>query len=400
MGIPIGKLQLYTLIGGIDPSRTLPIFLDVGTNNQTLLREPEYIGWRHERITGQQYWDFVDEFVQAVRRTLPHVLLQWEDFAKEHARPLLQRYRDQLCTFNDDIQGTAAVVVGALYGALRATEKRFSDQMVVILGAGSAGMGLAEYIHGAMVREGLSDAEARSRFFLVDVDGLLRTGMPNLSDVQRRFARPEAELASWRRGPDGGIPLVEVMRRVPATVLIGVAAQGGAFTEDVVREMGRQTPRPIIFPLSNPSERSEAIPEDLLRWTDGRALVATGSPFPPVSLGSREVRIGQCNNLFIFPAVGLAVTACRAWRVTDAMMLAAARALGDCSPACHDADAGLLPPLEGLRGIAKKVATAVALEAVREGVAPRMEDEHIRKAVEETFWMPEYVPYAREADLQ
>jgi malate dehydrogenase (oxaloacetate-decarboxylating) len=396
MGIPIGKLQLYTLIGGIDPSRTLPIFLDVGTNNLALLRQPEYIGWRHERISGQDYWDFVDRFVRAVKRTLPHVLLQWEDFAKPHARPLLERYREQLCTFNDDIQGTAAVVVGTLYCALRAIGKRFAEQTVVILGAGSAGMGVAEYVHAAMVRDGLSNEEAWRRFYLVDLDGLLHSGMANLSEVQRKFAQPEAALASWLRGPNGEMGLHEVMRNVQATVLVGVSAQPGAFTEGVVREMARRTERPIIFPLSNPSERAEAVPSDLLRWSDGRALVATGSPFPAVSFGGRQLQIGQCNNLFIFPAVGLAVSASGAWRVTDAMMLAAARALGECSPACDDPNACLLPPLEGLRRIAKHVATAVAIEAVRGGVAPAVSEKQLRRDVEAKFWVPEYQPYVRE----
>jgi malate dehydrogenase (oxaloacetate-decarboxylating) len=396
MGIPIGKLQLYTLIGGIEPSRTLPIFLDVGTNNQTLLRQPEYVGWRHERICGQDYWDFVDQFVQAVQRTLPRVLLQWEDFAKPHARPLLERYRDQLCTFNDDIQGTAAVVVGTLYCALRAIGKRFAEQTVVILGAGGAGMGVAEYLHTAMVQDGLSDAEARRRFYLVDIDGLLCSGTTNLSEVQAKFVQPETALASWKRGPSGEIGLLEVMRNVSATILVGVSAQTGAFTESVVREMARRTERPIIFPLSNPSERAEAVPIDLLRWTDGRVLVATGSPFPAVLFGGRTVQIGQCNNLFIFPAVGLAVSACGASRVTDAMMLAAARALGECSPAGEDPNACLLPPLEGLRRIAKHVATAVAIEAVRGGVAPVIPESELRRRVEEKFWVPKYVPYARE----
>jgi malate dehydrogenase (oxaloacetate-decarboxylating) len=397
MGIPIGKLQLYTLIGGIDPSRTLPIFLDVGTNNETLLHQPEYIGWRHERVSGQDYWDFVDEFVEAVKRTMPHALLQWEDFAKAHARPLLERYRDRLCTFNDDIQGTAAVVVAALYGALRAIKKRFADQTIVILGAGSAGMGLAEYLHAAMVRDGLSSVEARRRLYLVDLDGLLCSGMTHLSEVQRKFAQPEGALASWRRGPNGEIGLNEVMKNISATILIGVSAQPGAFTEGAVREMAHQTERPIILPLSNPSERAEAVPADLLRWSDGRALVATGSPFPPVSFGGRQWPIAQCNNLFIFPAIGLGVSASGAWRVTDAMMLAAARALGECSPACDDPNACLLPPLEGLRRIAKHVATAVALEAVRGGVAPAISENQLRRDVEERFWVPEYAPCVRGA---
>jgi malate dehydrogenase (oxaloacetate-decarboxylating) len=396
MGIPIGKMALYTALGGIPPEHCLPILLDAGTDNEKLLHEPIYIGWQHNRVRGQEYDDFVEMFVQAVQKRWPKILLQWEDFAGSNAARLLERYRDRLCTFNDDIQGTAAVVVGTLYCALRAIGKRFAEQTVVILGAGGAGMGVAEYLHAAMVRDGLSNAEARRRFYLVDVDGLLLSGMTKLSEVQATFSQPESALAGWNRGPKGEIGLLEVMRNVSATVLIGVSAQRGAFTESVVREMARRTQRPIIFPLSNPSERAEAIPFDLLRWTDGRALVATGSPFPPVFFEGKKVQVGQCNNLFIFPAVGLAVSACGASRVTDAMMLAAARALGECSPAAEDPNACLLPPLEGLRGIAKHVATAVAIEAVRGGVAPVFSENELRRRVEEKFWVPKYRPYARE----
>jgi malate dehydrogenase (oxaloacetate-decarboxylating) len=390
MGIPIGKLQLYSLIGGVEPSRTLPVLLDVGTNNPELLRAPDYIGWKHERIAGQEYWDFVEAFVAAVERRLPRVLLQWEDFARPHARPLLEKYRDRLCTFNDDIQGTAAVVVGALHGALQVTKERLSQQNVVIFGAGSAGTGLAEHMLAAMVRDGLSEAEARRRFFLLDVNGLLHTGMANLSDVQGRFAQSREAVSSWATGPEGHIGLLDVVTHARATVLVGVSAQPGAFSERVVRTMARTVSRPIIFPLSNPTERQEASAVDLIHWTDGRALVATGGPCTPVRFGGRTIAVAQCNNLYIFPAVGLGVAASKASRVTDGMMLAAAEALGEFSPAESDPNAPLLPALEALPSLAQHVAAAVAREAVRAGVAPAATEQSIRQQVQESTWVPEY----------
>jgi malate dehydrogenase (oxaloacetate-decarboxylating) len=392
MGIPIGKLQLYSLIGGVEPSRTLPVFLDVGTNNPDRLHAPDYIGWKHERVGGQEYWDFVEAFVAAVERKLPHVLLQWEDFALPHARPLLEKYRDRLCTFNDDIQGTAAVVVGALYGALQVTEKRFAEQTVLILGAGSAGMGLAEGIFAAMVKDGLAESEARRRFYLVDRYGLLHTGMVNLSPLQARFAQPRETVASWGTGPNGEISLLDVLKHVPTTILLGVSAQPGAFTEAAVRTMAGSVARPIIFPLSNPTERQEAAPADLIRWTEGRALVAVGSPCALVHHAGHAFAIAQCNNLYIFPALGLAVSASGATRVTDGMMLVAAEALGELSPARTDSRAPLLPPLEDLRSVVQRIAAEVAVEAVRAGVAPIASEDVLRKSVAEHTWVPEYVP--------
>ena len=391
MGIPIGKLQLYSLIGGVEPSRTLPVLLDVGTNNPDRLRAPDYIGWKHERIGGDEYWDFVEAFVSAVERTLPHGLLQWEDFARPHARPLLEKYRNRLCTFNDDIQGTAAVVVGALHGALQVTRERLAEQTVVIVGAGSAGTGLAEHLLLAMVRDGLPEAEAWRRFFLLDLYGLLHSGMSNLSAIQREFAQPREAVADWGTGPESQIGLLDVLKRGRATVLVGVSAQPGVFSEAAVRTMASKVSRPIIFPLSNPTERQEASPEDLLRWTDGKALVASGSPCPPVRVAGRTIVVAQCNNLYIFPAVGLGVRASRASRVTDGMMLAAAEALGGLSPARTDAGAPLLPPLEALPSLAQDVASAVALEAVRAGVAPAATESAIRQRVKEAVWAPEYV---------
>ena len=392
MGIPIGKLALYTLLGGIDPSRTLPVMLDVGTNNPELLRDPEYVGWRHERVDGQAYWDFVELFVQAVERNLPRVLLQWEDFASPHARPILDKYRGRLCTFNDDIQGTAAVVVGALSGALEATHRRFSDLEVVIAGAGSAGTGIAEYILEGMVAEGSRESDALSRFYLLDKDGLLHTGMTGLTEVQRKFAQPAERAAAWA-GADERIDLAAVIRNTRASLLAGLTTQPGLFTEEIVREMASKVERPIIFPLSNPTERSEALPGDLVRWTDGRALIATGSPFTPVIHEGRRFEIGQCNNAYIFPAVGLSVAALGISRVTDSMMLAAARALGACSPARTDASAPLLPPLEGMRETSLRIAQAIGVEAQQIGLIEQSRDAELEAKIEDRFWVPHYPVY-------
>jgi malate dehydrogenase (oxaloacetate-decarboxylating) len=380
LGIPIGKLSLYSLIGGIHPARTLPIVLDVGTNNEDCLHDPAYLGWRHERIRGAAYDEFVDLFVQAVKQELPNACLQWEDFATPHARPILDRYRDQLLTFNDDIQGTAAVALGAILAAVKVTGKTLRDQRVVFLGAGSASIGVADYLRDAMVADGLSQAEALERFWIIDKDGLLREGRADLTAEQKVYARPA--------GPHWG--LAETIAEVDATILIGLSTARGAFTEEIVREMARKTPRPIIFPLSNPTERSEATAADLIRWTDGNALVASGSPFDPVPFGDRVIPIAQCNNVYIFPAVGLGLVASGATRLTDGMMQAAARALAEYSPALEDPQKSLLPPLHDLRRVAVEIAMAVGSEAQRTGLAPLTTSETLRTAVDATQWRPQY----------
>jgi malate dehydrogenase (oxaloacetate-decarboxylating) len=383
LGIPIGKLSLYSAIGGIHPARTLPIVLDVGTNNEDLLGDREYLGWRHERVVGDDYFDFIERFVSAVEHELPGTLLQWEDFATVHALPILERYRDRLLTFNDDIQGTAAVAIGALTGAVKASGSRLRDQTVVMLGAGSAGIGVVEMLRAQMVADGLADSDAAGRFYLVDKDGLLTGDRSELTPGQRRFAQPAEAVAGWRRSGEGalGLGLAEVIANVGATILIGLSTVGGAFGESIVREMAGKVTRPIIFPLSNPTSHSEADPADLDRWTGGRALVATGSPFPGVA---------QCNNVFIFPAVGLGVVAARARRVTDAMMQAAASALGELSPAQRDPHAPVLPPVGELRDCARHVASAVAITAVRDGVAPAASDAELQARVAAAQWTPEY----------
>jgi len=390
MGIPIGKLSLYSLVGGIRPERTLPILLDVGTNNAERLSDPEYLGWRHERITSQAYFDFVDQFVQAVKQELPGTCLQWEDFATPHARPILQRYRDELLTFNDDIQGTAAVALGAVLGAVKVTGKNLKEQQIVMLGAGSAGIGVADGLRAAVKDEGLSDREASSRFWVIDKDGLLHSGRKDLTPEQSVYAQPEDRVSGWPRTSNGHIGLADVIGSIEATILIGLSTVGGAFTEAVVREMARKVERPIIFPLSNPTAKSEAKADDLIHWTDGRALVATGSPFAPVSYGGRTIPIAQCNNIFIFPAMGLGVVASGARRVTDAMMLAAARALAGNSPALKDSSASLLPPLTDIRRVAAQIAIAVGIEAQKEGLAPKLAEDELLQRVTAEQWTPAY----------
>jgi len=390
LGIPIGKLSLYTLIGGIHPERTLPIVLDVGTNNSERLSDPEYIGWRHERVTGQPYFDFIEQFVQAVKQELPGTCLQWEDFATPHARPILQRYRDQLLTFNDDIQGTASVTVAAALGAVKVTGKSLKNQQIVMLGAGSAGIGVADGLRAAMVDEGLSEQEARSHFWFVDRDGLLHTGRTDLSSEQAVYAQPQDRLSGWPRTSGGHVGLADLIGKIDATLLIGLSTVGGAFSEPIVREMARKVQRPIIFPLSNPTIKSEAKPDDLIRWTDGRALVATGSPFPPVHFAGKTIPIAQCNNVFIFPAMGLGLVASGARRVTNPMMLAAARALAENSPALKDSSASLLPPVTDIRRVAAEIAIAVGVAAQKDGVASQVSMEELRQRVQSAQWFPAY----------
>ena len=391
LGIPIGKLSLYTLIGGIHPSRTLPIVLDVGTNNQERLNDPEYLGWRHERMTGQEYLDFVDRFVQAVKQELPDTCIQWEDFSTPHARPLLLRYQNDLLTFNDDVQGTAAVVLGAAVGASKVAQKNMKDHKIVFVGAGSAAIGVADYLRFAMIAEGLSEKEARARFWVVNSDGLLDSDRRDLSDEQKTYARDRNEFANWQRNPQGRIGLTEVISQIDATMLIGLSTVKGIFSESIVREMARKTERPIIFPLSNPTSHSEAEPADLLAWTEGRALVATGSPFSPVKYGGRSIAVAQCNNVFIFPAVGLGLMASKARRVTDQMMLAAAKALGEHSPALRDPLASLLPNVGTIRAVALEVAYGLARKAQEEGLAAERKPEALRQTLVESQWNPEYL---------
>ena len=388
MGIPIGKLSLYSLIGGIDPARTLPIVLDVGTDNVELLEDPHYLGWRHRRIDDDEYYSFIDDFVAAVRDEMPDVLLQWEDFATAHALPILERYRDKLLTFNDDIQGTAAVALGALYGAAKVAGRPLAQQQVVMLGAGSAGIGVLDMVHREMMAQGLSEQEACSRIWVVDIQGLLTDDRTDLSEGQRRFAQPAGRVADW--GQSGPPQLADVVHHVDVGVLVGLSTAAGAFTEEIVRELAAKTARPIIFPLSNPTSRAEAHPAELDAWTDGRALIATGSPFAPLHRDGVERPIAQCNNVYIFPAMGLAVTAAQATRVTDDMMRVAAATLGEASPALSDPNLPLLPAWSDVPDVAISIAHAVAVQAVADGVAPKRSADELSERISQVRWTPEY----------
>jgi malate dehydrogenase (oxaloacetate-decarboxylating) len=393
MGIPIGKLSLYTACAGLHPRSTLPILLDVGTDNPELLAEPVYVGWRHERMRGEAYDQFIEHFVSAVSRRWPHVLLQWEDFARANAGRILARYRDRLCTFNDDIQGTAAVAAGTLLAAVNVTQRPLGEQSIVIVGAGSAGCGIAALILRVMVESGVPEAEARQRFFAVDRDGLLLQDTPGLLDFQKPFAQPQGAVADWRLEQPGRIELYDVVANAKPSVLIGVSGQPGIFSERIVRAMAAAVTRPVILPLSNPTSRAEAIPEDLMRWTDERAVIGTGSPFPPIQRKGRRMAVDQTNNAYIFPGVGLAVLAAGARRVTDGMFAAAARALAAASPAAKDPEANLLPAIPQMRSIAVDVALAVARQARNEGQCVRCDDSGLEARVRAKIWEPRYCNY-------
>src|SRR3954470_22510369 len=356
MGIPIGKLALYTACGGIHPCTTLPVFLDVGTDNDERLADPLYVGWRHERVRGEEYDVFVEEFITAATDRWPHVLLQWEDFAKSNATRLLERYRDRLCTFNDDIQGTAAVATGTLLSAIAVTGVPLTEQRIAIVGAGSAGCGIAGLLMAAMVEAGLSAKDAAKRFYMVDMDGLLVEGMNTIVPFQKPFVHDRSVAASWKLDQPGRVMLADVVRNAKPTTLIGVSGQPGAFSEAVVRMMAENNRRPVIFPLSNPTSRAEATPQDVERWSEGRAVIGTGSPFPPLMRGGKAFKVDQTNNSYIFPGVGLGAIAVQASRITDAMFMAAAKALAAMSPAKRDPNGNLLPPVTELRDISVAVA--------------------------------------------
>jgi len=392
LGIPVGKLALYTLCGGIDPARTLPIVLDVGTNNPERIADLHYLGWRHERVRGPDYDAFIEAFVQAVARQMPGILLQWEDFAQANARRLLERYRDRLCTFNDDMQGTAAVTLAALLTAVQRTGCPWREQRLVIMGAGSAGTGVSDLLVKALIGEGLAEPEAKSRLWLLSSRGLLHSGMKDLSPWQQNYCQPHEEVAGWGRDVSGHISLLEVIERVRPTALIGVSGQRDVFTEQVVRAMARHVDQPIIFPLSNPTSLSEAVPANLIAWTEGRALVATGSPFASVAYQGRTIPISQCNNSYIFPGLGMGVIAAGATHVTDEMFLTAARVLSACAARQSGSDAPLLPPLEDIREVSRRVALAVGLEAQRQGIARKTSSEDWERALAARRWEPRYRP--------
>ena len=395
MGIPIGKLALYTALAGIPPEHCLPIFLDVGTDNEALLKEPIYIGWEHQRVRGQEYDDFVEAFVSAVEKRWPHILLQWEDFAGVNAAWLLERYRHRLCTFNDDIQGTAAVTTGTLLAAVHATGIPLREQTIAMFGSGGAGIGIVNLLVAAMKEEGLNEEQARQRIYAFNHYGLLVEGCEGIRPGQEPLVRKREDVAGWKLSGTGAISLLDVVRNAKVTVLAGVSAQAGAFTEEIVREMARHIERPIIFPLSNPTSVSEATPADLLRWTEGRALVGTGSPFAPVEVNGKLIRIAQINNSYIFPGLALGILVSKARRVTDGMIMAAARTLASLSPTRGDKSAALLPPIADSRKVGLVVGEAVALKAIADGVADGGGEANLKERLRAYVWEPIYLPYER-----
>ncbi len=394
MGIPIGKMALYAALGGIHPEHCLPVLLDVGTDNEERLKSPIYIGWQQHRVRGEEYDAFVDIFVNSVKKRWPHVLLQWEDFAGSNAARLLARYRDQLCTFNDDIQGTAAVTAATLLSAINVTGVPLEQQKIVVFGFGTAGIGIADMLVQLMHDSGIPKEDARSRFYAVDRYGLVRENGKDVRPEQLPYARKEQEARDWKPA-NGEIPLLDVVRQARPTVLIGVSGQHGAFTEDAVREMARHTHRPIIFALSNPTSCSEATPHDLANWTEGRALIGTGSPFEPVEYGGNKVPIAQPNNSYIFPGLALGIIASRARRVTDTMIMAAAKELARLVPTHKDKKANLLPSLSDSRHLSRLIAQAVGRQAIQDGQAQITDEDSLAHELFANIWEPVYVPYER-----
>jgi malate dehydrogenase (oxaloacetate-decarboxylating) len=395
MGIPIGKMALYTALAGIPPEHCLPILLDVGTDNEARLNDPIYIGWQHARIRGQEYDDFVEAFVTAVHRRWPNILLQWEDFAGTNAATLLERYRDRLCTFNDDIQGTAAVTTATLLAAVNATGIPLKEQAIALFGSGAAGIGIANLLMAAMQEEGLDEAAARQRIYAFNRYGLLVEGARGIRSSQLPYVRPRADVKDWKLSGGEDISLLEVVQNAKITALVGTSAQPGAFSEDIIRAMASQTPRPIVFPLSNPTSCAEATPADLLRWTDGRAIIGTGSPFAPVEFDGELISIAQTNNSYIFPGLALGILVSRARRVTDGMIMAAAKALARLSPTMQDKNARLLPPIADSRKVGLIVAEAVARQAIVDCVAELATTASLDEQLRAYVWEPVYLPYQR-----
>ncbi|GAB6556077.1 MULTISPECIES: oxaloacetate-decarboxylating malate dehydrogenase [Bacillus] len=388
INIAIGKLAVYTAAVGIDPSRVLPVILDVGTNREELLNNPFYIGNRHPRITGEAYDEFIDTFVQAVNKQFPKALLHWEDFSSRNARKILDKYRHDICTFNDDIQGTGAVSLAAVLSAVKASGVPLSEHRVVVFGAGTAGIGIADQVRDAMVRVGVSEEESYKRFWCIDRNGLVTDNMEDLLDFQTPYARKEAEVSEWKQ--NDVIGLAEVVKHVKPTILIGTSTVAGAFKEEIIKEMASHVERPIILPMSNPTPLAEAKPADLIEWTEGRALVATGSPFEPVTYNGVTYVIGQSNNALIFPGLGLGTIVVRASVMTDGMFAAAAEAVASMVDTSQPG-APILPEVEELRNISEMVAIEVAKVAVAEGVArENLSDNDIKIAVKEAIWEPEY----------
>jgi malate dehydrogenase (oxaloacetate-decarboxylating) len=394
MGIPIGKLSLYTSCGGISPAYTLPIMLDVGTNNEKLLNDPMYMGARHKRIPQKEYNEFLDLFIQAVKKRWPQVLLQFEDFAQPNAMPLLSKYRNEICCFNDDIQGTACVTVGSLLAACRSKGVKLCKQKVVFVGAGSAGCGIAEQIITQMTNEGISQEQARSQVYMIDQFGLLTQGMKGLRDFQDKLAHSTLSLNKWCYQGEYA-DLIDVIHNAQPDILIGVSGQPGLFTEQAIRTLKQYCTLPIIFPLSNPIKQVEATPKQLIEWTEGQVIIATGSPFEPVLYKGKSYPIAQCNNSYIFPGLGLAVVTANINRISDEMLMVASEILAQSSPLANAESEELLPPLTSIVKLSKEIAFAVAKVAYQQNLALVISDEMLLAKIERNFWQPEYRQYRR-----
>jgi malate dehydrogenase (oxaloacetate-decarboxylating) len=394
MGIPIGKLSLYTACGGISPAYTLPVVLDVGTNNQKLLDDPMYMGARHRRIEQDQYNDFLDIFINEVKARWPDAMIQFEDFAQPNAMPLLQTYRDKVCCFNDDIQGTAAVTLGTILAACKSRGDKLSKMKVVFVGAGSAGCGIAEMLIKQMMFEGLSEAQSRGNVFMIDRYGLVTEGMEGLRDFQEKLAQPKANISEWTFSGDYA-SLLDAVNCAKPDILIGVSGQPGIFTEQVIKAMSQNCQTPIIFPLSNPSKQVEVRPEQVIEWTKGNVVIATGSPFNAVEYEGHIYPIPQCNNGYIFPGIGLGVITSNAKLISDEMLMAASNALADASPLANGESGDLLPRLTQISELSRKIAFAVAKVAMAQELALTVPDDVILAKIETNFWKPEYRPYKR-----
>jgi malate dehydrogenase (oxaloacetate-decarboxylating) len=386
MGISIGKLAVYTAAAGIHPDRVIPVMLDVGTDRESLLNDPLYVGNRHSRVRGERYDQLIAAYVETASRLFPNALLHFEDFGPSNARRILVEHRDKARIFNDDMQGTGAITLAAILAGMRVAGSRPSDQRVVIFGAGTAGVGIADQIRSVVISDGLGEEQATAPFWLVDKQGLLVDDMSDLRDFQQLYARPRSEVSSW--GADGTIGLAEVVAKVHPTIMVGTSTAGGAFTEQIIREMAHGVDRPMIFPLSNPTERIEAVPADVIRWTDGRGLVGTGTPWAPVTYKGVEYQIGQANNALIYPGIGLGTIVSRASHVTDAMLLAASEAIAALVDVSRPG-AGLLPEVENLRAVSASVAVAVASRAVEDGVAQAELPDPVQ-AVQDEIWQAAY----------
>ncbi|MEW5974801.1 MAG: NAD-dependent malic enzyme [Acidobacteriota bacterium] len=393
IGIPIGKLALYTAGAGIHPALTLPVSLDVGTDNEALLEDPLYAGYRHPRLRGEAYDEFVEAFVSGVLEVFPQAVLQWEDFKQHNAIRLLDRYRHRITCFNDDIQGTSGVVLAGILSALRITGRPLKEQRLVFLGAGAAGIGSARLVEQAMIDEGLTAKEARENILMLDSHGLVFEGRTPLDEDKRHFAASLDRLHALGLDASGALGLEEVVRQFKPAILIGTSGVAGSFTEEVIRWMSEQTAVPIILPLSNPTSKSEAIPQDILAWSEGRALVATGSPFPAVQIAGRTRVVGQANNVFVFPGIGLGLIVSAAREVTDSMFVGAARTLASMVSAERLAQGGLYPRVSDLRKVSRQIAIEVVLEARRQGIGRAYRDAQVEAAVAQAMWWPDYVPY-------